>query len=404
MRERLRIVVRGAVQGVGFRPFVYRLADSLRLTGWVLNTAQGVFIEVEGLREPLEAFRNRLERDPPPRAVVQSVEASWLDAVGYERFEIRESAGDGAVSALVMPDIAMCADCRRELEDPSNRRFRYPFTNCTNCGPRFSIIESLPYDRPNTSMKRFEMCSACLAEYENPRDRRFHAQPNACPVCGPQLAFWDRTGHELARRDDAMWIAAEAIRNGRIVAVKGLGGFHLVVDARLEDAVQRLRRRKHREEKPFAVMCASVPDVERHAVVSRQEARLLTSPEAPIVLLARRAGERSGIAAAVAPGNPNLGILLPYTPLHRLLIDEVGGPIVATSGNLSDEPICTDEQEARERLSRIADFFLVHDRPIVRHVDDSIVRVLLGRELVLRCAVRRRRCSRWARISRTRSP
>ena len=386
MRERLRIVVRGAVQGVGFRPFVYRLANSLRLTGWVLNSTQGVFIEIEGGRNALEMFRDRLEDERPPRAVVQSVEVSWLDAAGHERFEIRESAHDGAVSALVMPDIAMCADCRRELEDPSDRRFRYPFTNCTNCGPRFSIIESLPYDRPNTSMKRFEMCPACRAEYEDPRDRRFHAQPNACPVCGPQLALWDHAGHEVARRDDAMRMAGDAIGEGRIVAVKGLGGFHLVVDARLEDAVQQLRRRKHREEKPFAVMCASLSDVERHALVSREEARLLTAPEAPIVLLARRASDRSEIATAVAPGNPNLGILLPYTPLHRLLIDEVGGPIVATSGNLSDEPICTDEEEAYERLSGIADLFLVHDRPIVRHVDDSIVRVVLGRELVLRRA------------------
>jgi hydrogenase maturation protein HypF len=386
MHERLRIVVRGAVQGVGFRPFVYRLAGSLQLTGWVLNSKQGVFIEVEGGRAVLETFRDRLEREPPPRAVVQSVETSWLDAAGYEQFEIRESADDGHVSALVMPDIAMCADCRRELENPADRRFRYPFTNCTNCGPRFSIIESLPYDRPNTSMKRFEMCPACRAEHEDPHDRRFHAQPNACPVCGPQLALWDHAGHEVARRDDAMRLAGVAIREGRIVAVKGLGGFHLVVDARLEDAVQRLRHRKHREEKPFAVMCASVSDVERHAVVSREEARLLTAPEAPIVLLARRASDRPEIAAAVAPGNPNLGILLPYTPLHQLLLSEVGGPIVATSGNLSDEPICIDEQDARERLSGIADLFLVHDRPIVRHVDDSIVRVLLGRELVLRRA------------------
>ena len=386
MRERLRIVVRGAVQGVGFRPFVYRLAATLHLTGWVLNSPQGVFIEVEGGREVLEVFRDRLEHDHPPRAVVQSLEASWLDAAGYQRFEIRESAGIGEVSALVMPDIAICGDCRQELEDPSNRRFRYPFTNCTNCGPRFSIIESLPYDRPNTSMKRFRMCPACLAEYEDPRDRRFHAQPNACPVCGPQLALWDPSGQTIARQDDAVRMAGEAIRAGSIVAVKGLGGFHLVVNARLGDAVQHLRRRKHREEKPFAVMCANLADVERHAVVSRDEARLLTAPEAPIVLLTRRIRDRPEIAVAVAPGNPNLGILLPYTPLHALLIGEVGGPIVATSGNLSDEPICTDEHEAIERLSGIADLFLVHDRPIVRHVDDSIVRVMLGRELVLRRA------------------
>jgi hydrogenase maturation protein HypF len=209
MCERLRIVVRGAVQGVGFRPFVYRLAANLHLTGWVLNSPQGVFIEVEGGREVLDVFRDRLEHEPPPRAVVQSLEASWLDPAGYQQFEIRESAGTGEVSALVMPDIAICGDCRRELEDPSNRRFRYPFTNCTNCGPRFSIIESLPYDRPNTSMKRFRMCPACRDEYEDPRDRRFHAQPNACPVCGPQLALWDPSGQTIARQDDAVFFRAE---------------------------------------------------------------------------------------------------------------------------------------------------------------------------------------------------
>ena len=386
MPERLRIVVRGAVQGVGFRPFVYRLAVDLHLAGWVLNSPQGVVVEVEGGREALEAFRDRLEEEPPGRAVVQSIETCWLDAAGYDGFEIRDSSEDGVISALVMPDIALCRDCLRELEDPSDRRFRYPFTNCTNCGPRFSIIESLPYDRPNTSMKRFEMCPACRAEYEDPRDRRFHAQPNACPACGPQLALWNQAGEPIARRDDALRMAGAAIRDGRIVAVKGLGGFHLVVDARLEDAVQRLRRRKHREEKPFAIMCASLADIERQAIVSGDEARLLVAPEAPIVLLARRASGRSDIAAAVAPGNPNLGIMLPYTPLHVLLVGQVGGPIVATSGNLSDEPICTDEHEALERLSGIADLFLVHDRPIVRHVDDSVVRVMLGRELMLRRA------------------
>jgi hydrogenase maturation protein HypF len=386
MSERLRAIVRGAVQGVGFRPFVYRLATELRLTGWVLNSRQGVFIEVDGPRPDLETFRERLDRDRPPRAVIQSLETSWLDSAGFTRFEIRESADTGAVSALVMPDIAVCRDCRSEVEDPSNRRFRYPFTNCTNCGPRFSIIESLPYDRPNTSMRQFEMCPACRNEYGDPLDQRFHAQPNACPVCGPQLALWSHEGKVLASGDDAMRMAGEAVRDGRILAVKGLGGFHLVVDARLDDAVRRLRHRKHREEKPFAVMCGSLTDVERHAVVSRDEARLLTSPEAPIVLLSRRPDGQPEIVAAVAPGNPNLGILLPYTPLHLLLVGEVCGPIVATSGNLSDEPICTDEYDALERLSGIADLFLVHDRPIVRHVDDSIVRVLAGRELVLRRA------------------
>jgi hydrogenase maturation protein HypF len=286
----------------------------------------------------------------------------------------------------VLPDIAICEDCRRDLEDRSNRRYRYPFTNCTNCGPRFSIIEALPYDRANTSMRRFEMCPACRREYDSPLDRRFHAQPNACPACGPQVALWDDEGHVLARRDDALRAAADAIGAGRIVAVKGLGGFHLMADARDDAAVRRLRERKHREEKPFAVMCPDMDSIERHCVISTAEARVLASPESPIVLCERRQGAQADLAESVAPGNPNLGVMLPYTPLHLVLMRDIGGPAVATSGNLSDEPICTEEREAIRRLGHIADVFLVHDRPIVRHVDDSIVRMMLDRELVVRRA------------------
>jgi len=287
--------------------------------------------------------------------------------------------GSGEKTVLVLPDMATCAACLREIFDPTNRRYRYPFANCTNCGPRFTIIEASPYDRPHTTMRWFVMCRECQTECENPLDRRFHAQPNACPRCGPHLEIWDGEGRTLASHHDALLAAAEAIRRGATVAVKGLGGFHLVVDARNDDAVQRLRRRKHREEKPFALMYPTLELVREHCEVSEFEERLLGSPESPIVLLRRKQSAirhpSSAITPSVAPGNPYLGIMLPYTLLHHLLMAEVGFPVVATSGNLSDEPICTDETEALERLAGIADVFLVHDRPIARHVDGSVVRV-----------------------------
>jgi hydrogenase maturation protein HypF len=404
---RLKLAVRGAVQGVGFRPFVFRLATGLGLAGWVNNSPQGVFIEVEGPRTTLEQFLLRLEKEKPPRSFIQSLEASWLDPVGYTGFEIRPSETSGNKTALVLPDIATCPDCLREIFDPKNRRHRYPFTNCTNCGPRFSIIESLPYDRANTSMKAFTMCPQCRAEYDEPRNRRFHAQPNACPVCGPRLELW-RSGpakreqnaagfsepqnqpRSAERSYDALLAAAKAIREGKIVAVKGLGGFHLMTDARNDKTVRLLRERKHREEKPLALMFPSLEAIKAECEVSPLEERLLCSSEAPIVLLRRLPSSilhpPSSLSRHIAPGNPYLGAMLPYTPLHHLLLAELGFSVVATSGNLSDEPICTDEHEALERLRGIADVFLVHNRPIVRHVDDSIVRVMLDRELVLRRA------------------
>ncbi len=383
---RLKIAVRGAVQGVGFRPFVFRLATGLGLTGGVHNSSQGVFIEAEGPRAALEQFLLRLEAEKPAPGFIHGLEASWLDAVGFKNFEIRPSETGGDKTALVLPDIATCPDCLREIFDPKNRRHRYPFTNCTHCGPRFSIIESLPYDRANTSMKQFTMCPQCRAEYDDPRDRRFHAQPNACPVCGPHLELWNLAGEAVFGGQQALRAAARAIRRGQIVAVKGLGGFHLMVAARNEPAVRRLRDRKQREEKPFALMFPSLESIRAECEVSPLEERLLRSAEAPIVLLGKIVNHKSQIANAVAPGNLHLGGLLPYTPLHHLLLAELGFPVVATSGNLNDEPICTDEREARERLGGIADVFLVHDRPIVRHVDDSIVRVMLDRELMLRRA------------------
>lgn len=395
---RLRVALRGAVQGVGFRPFVYRLATEMGLKGWVLNSAQGVFVEVEGMKDSLERFAVRLGEEKPPRSFIQGTETSFLDPVGYQTFEIRESDPGGAKSALVLSDIATCPECRAEIFDPANRRYLYPFTNCTDCGPRFSIIRSLPYDRPNTTMAGFEMCDRCRAEYENPSDRRFHAQPNACPDCGPHLELWDASGRILESRGGALIRAAGAIREGKIVALKGIGGFQLLVDARNNEAVERLRKRKHREEKPFALMFPSMEVVRRYCEVSPLEERLLQSPEAPIVLLRRIAlsghGESrntlvetlTSLAPALAPRNPYLGVMLPYTPLHLILLHELGFPVVATSGNVSDEPICIDEREALDVLGGIADLFLVHDRPVERQVDDSVVRVMSGRLQVVRRA------------------
>jgi hydrogenase maturation protein HypF len=383
--QRLKVVVRGAVQGVGFRPFIYRLATEMDLRGWVLNSSSGVFIEVEGPTDKLRSFLLRIESEKPPISFIQSLESVYLDLAGHRGFEIRESV-EGEKTALVVPDIATCPECRDEIFDPHNRRYLYPFTNCTNCGPRFTIIESLPYDRPRTSMKKFEMCPRCRAEYDNPTNRRFHAQPNACPECGPQLQLVDREGHVLNERHDALRSAAQYLRNGNIVAVKGLGGFHLMCDAASEDAVRMLRRRKNREAKPFALMYPSLAMIERDCELSDAEARLLRSPESPIVLLETKQGIDVRIAPSIAPGNPYLGVMLPYTPLHHLLMADLKFPVVATSGNLSDEPICIDERDAMKRLYDVADVFLIHDRPIVRHVDDSIARIVMDRELVLRRA------------------
>jgi len=379
---RLYLKVQGTVQGVGFRPFVYRLATELALNGWVNNTVSGVFIEVEGSRETLETFQKRLLREKPAIAQINEIKTQWLSPVGYQAFEIRASptTGTDPKSAVVLPDLATCSDCLAEIFNPRDRRYRYPFTNCTNCGPRYSIIQSVPYDRANTTMREFQMCPACGQEYQNPRDRRFHAQPNACPECGPKLTFW---GEEEVKGDRALKTTAEALKQGKIVAVKGLGGFHLMVDARNETAVSRLRERKQRPAKPFAVMYPSLGEVKTDCQVSEMEAEVLESPQAPIVLLTKNR-DNSSIAPVVAPNNPNLGVMLPYTPLHHLLLAELQFPVVATSGNLSNEPICIDETEARERLQGIADVFLVHNRAIARAVDDSVVRIIENQPVVLR--------------------
>jgi len=383
-RCRLCIGVRGLVQGIGFRPFIYRLATDMQLTGFVQNSSAGVAIEVEGEGETLRRFLERLTEEKPAFAILQSVEPVEREPVGYTTFAIKASRCDAAYNTMVLPDMALCADCLRELFEPENRRYRYPFINCTHCGPRYSIIERLPYDRPHTTMRAFPMCPQCRAEYEDPRDRRFHAQPIACPECGPELALWDRTGRVLETRHAALRATVEAIRAGRIAAVKGLGGFHLVADARDDGALQRLRDRKGREEKPFALMYPDMNAIRVDCEVTALEEQLLRSPEAPIVLLRRK--PRAGVANGVAPGHPDLGVMLPYTPLHHLLLREWGASIVATSGNVSDDPICKDERAALAQLDALADLFLVHNRPIAHHVDDSVVRVIAGRPTVLRRA------------------
>lgn len=386
-------MIHGAVQGVGFRPFVYRLAVGMGLGGWVRNSSQGVIIEIEGEGNVLETFATRLQDEKPPLAYIQGMETSYLDPAGFSKFEIMESDHAGKKSALVLPDISTCPDCLSDILDPANRRYLYPFTNCTNCGPRFSIIRAVPYDRPNTTMVQFEMCDECRAEYEDPGNRRFHAQPNACPKCGPHLELWDANGRILASDNGALLRAADVLRAGKILALKGIGGFQLLVDAANDAAVNSLRTRKHREGKPFAIMCPSIVVATEECEVSEIERRLLLSPESPIVLLRRRNASlvdrgprKSLVVPSVAPRNPYLGVMLPYTPLHHVLMRELGFPVVATSGNLSEEPICTDEHEALQRLAGIADLFLVHNRPIERQVDDSVVRVMMGRAQVVRRA------------------
>jgi len=372
----LRISITGVVQGVGFRPFVYNLARRLGVRGWVLNHSGGVDIEAEAEPETLTAFLAALRAEAPPLAHIASLEATPIPSNGYTTFEIRHSEAQAGRFVLISPDVATCPDCLRELFDPADRRYRYPFINCTNCGPRFTIITDIPYDRPHTTMRVFPLCDACRAEYENPADRRFHAQPNACPECGPHLTLLAK---DEATAAGALADAVERLLQGEIIAVKGLGGFQLACDATAAEAVQRLRERKHRPHKPFAVMVASLEEARLYCEISSEEAALLTSPQAPIVLLRRRTPEgavgRAPVAPEVAPNQHTLGLMLPYTPLHHLLLHDVGRPLVMTSGNLSEEPIAKDNEEALERLADIADAFLLHDRDIYARYDDSVVQV-----------------------------
>jgi hydrogenase maturation protein HypF len=377
-----RIEIRGVVQGVGFRPWVYRLATEQGLTGQVRNDATGVVIDAFGTEDALNRFSERLDV-PPPAAVVTGVRAYAIPLQSRAGFAIVHSEETSGRRVTIPPDLPTCDACLSEILDPSNRRYRYPFTNCTNCGPRFTITRDVPYDRPVTTMAAFTMCSSCQREYDDVNDRRFHAQPNACPVCGPRLRMVERDGAILAC-DDPIVQAAVALRAGEIVAVKGLGGFHLVCDATSPAAVRRLRLRKRRDEKPFAVMAADLEAAATLATLKPADQGLLESVERPIVLVPRLAG--CALAPEVAPNNPLVGLMLPYTPLHHLLMRETGRPVVMTSGNLSEEPLAYRNGEAIERLGEIADLFLLHDREIVTRCDDSVARVIAGRPVVLRRA------------------
>jgi hydrogenase maturation protein HypF len=381
-RARLRLNVRGAVQGVGFRPFVYRLARQNALHGFVLNSSWGVVIEVEGDPAGLDLFVSRLDRDKPEAAQIGSLEILRLAPLGDARFTIRESDAGEAKTAVILPDRATCAACRAEIADRGNRRFGYPFTNCIDCGPRYSILRGIPYDRPNTTMSVFTLCPACRREYGDPSDRRFHAQPNACPSCGPRLRLADAAGAPLA--GDPIDGAVSIILAGRILALKGIGGFQLLADATRADSVARLRLLKRREEKPFAVMFPSVEAARASCVVEPLEESLLLDAAAPIVLLRPRGDAH--LAREVSMSSPYVGALLPYSPLHHLLLRRLSRPVVATSGNRSEEPIATENAEALDRLGGIADAFLWHDRPIARPCDDSVARIVAGCGVVLRRA------------------
>ncbi|MGA9770979.1 MAG: carbamoyltransferase HypF [Blastocatellia bacterium] len=385
MRTRTQILVRGIVQGVGFRPYIFSLARQRSLRGQVFNNTRGVVIDVEGEARAIKQLIDEIRLNPPPLSVIESVEHNDNPIpANYSDFSIVESATSGEKFAPVSADVATCEDCLREMFDKKDRRYRYPFINCTNCGPRFTIIEDIPYDRAKTTMRDFAMCGDCRAEYKNPLDRRFHAEPVACAMCGPQLFLTDKRGQEVnfSGGEDAVSCARRLLLEGKIVAIKGLGGFHLAADGLNAEAVGRLRQRKYREDKPFALMTDSVDVAKDYCTVSEMEAELLGSPQRPIVLLARKPD--SIIPNAVAPGVTTLGFMLAYTPLHHLLLKDLDRPFVMTSGNISDEPICYEDREAENRLNEIADYFLFHNRRIHMRADDSVTRAHLGREVVLR--------------------
>lgn len=378
--KRAGIRIAGIVQGVGFRPFVYRLAEKYSLNGFVFNDEKGVWVEVEGEEAQIASFIDALHTEKPAMSMIAQLKKTALPVLGEDSFVIKPSPAAKQRSAFISPDIAVCSDCRRELLDAADRRYGYAFINCTNCGPRYSIIKDVPYDRPQTTMKPFVMCPDCQAEYDNPIDRRFHAQPNACETCGPSYRLLRNQGQEINSADPVQ-AAHEQIKNGAVIAVKGIGGYHLVCDAKNETAVAALRSRKIREDKPFALMCGSLAKAEELCFVSAKEKELLTGPEAPIVLLKKK--DTTALAQSAAPGNPYLGIMLPYAPIHYLLL-EADDVFVMTSGNISDEPIAYKDEDALRRLSGIADYFLVHNREIHCRVDDSVVRLFREEPYFLR--------------------
>ncbi len=383
MTRRVAIFIQGVVQGVGFRPFVYKLALEHRLSGWVRNAADGVRIEAQGEPEPMARFLEGLRSRLPAQASIDRMDVAELAAATESGFRIISSDPSAHPRPAIPADLATCPECLAELRDPKQRRYRYPFTNCTLCGPRYSIVEGLPYDRPKTSMKGFPLCPDCAKEYGDPLDRRFHAQPIACPRCGPRLSLLDRTGAVLASGDEALRHAGKAVLDGKVLALKGLGGFQLLADATNTRAIVQLRERKHRVAKPFAILFPTLEALLDDCHASEAEVKALRSAQAPILLLERCEGGH--VVSEVAPGNPRLGAFLPYTPLHHLLAGEIRRPVVCTSGNLTDEPMCIENEEALSRLGAIADLFLVHDRPIVRPVDDSVAKMgARGLELLRR--------------------
>lgn len=377
----IRIEIRGIVQGVGFRPFIYNLAQECNLNGYVLNDTDGVEVEAEGNKPDLGRFLRRITSSAPPQSRILEMKIKEVSPRGFQEFSIRESKKRKARTVLVSPDLATCPDCLKELFDPQDRRFNYPFLNCTNCGPRLTIIQDTPYDREKTTMSAFKMCPHCNQEYLNPENRRFHAQPNACPVCGPGLILTDNQGKRL-NAIDHISTTIELLRKGHIIAIKGIGGYHLACDATNNKAVSTLRKRKYREDKPFALMTKDPKTVQRFCHLSPSEKDLLESVQRPIVLLKKR--NVGLIAPEVAPLQKNFGVMLPYSPLHHLLLKDSNLILVMTSGNQSDEPIAYDDKEAFNGLNKIADYFLLHNREIYRRCDDSVTRIFKGKEMVLR--------------------
>jgi hydrogenase maturation protein HypF len=379
---RLKIEITGIVQGVGFRPYIYRLARETGLSGYILNNTSGVLIEVEGEKQKLDEFLIRIDAEKPSVSKIYSLRHSFLRDKGFHDFEIRTSRKSGEKRALILPDISVCDECLEDIYSPEDRRFMYPFTNCTNCGPRFTIIQSIPYDRDNTTMKSFTMCAECEKEFHSPRDRRFHAQPDACPVCGPSVRLYDGKGNVICEKAEAVKKAVHSLKGRKIVAVKGIGGYHLMCDATSQETVDALRKKKNREEKPIAVMFPDMEMIKSEAHISPLEERAIRSRERPIVIVRKK--HSTVLADSVSPDNRTVGVFLPYSPLHHIILTTLKKPVIATSANLTDEPIVKDEWDAFTRLADIADYTLTHDRDIARRCDDSVIRVAAERQIPVR--------------------